>query len=382
MTGHMAPPAWLQDAAAFAGFFDGDGNVKIDGTSPVLRINQAGNNQVNLDDVRRATNAGSVRVSRPATDTKAQMTEWAVCGSDAIRIAEMLAPHSLMTSKRDQLLILADWPNYSKRREDRARMVERVSQLKHAKDEPIDPSRVTDAYIGGLFTAEGCVAVEGHTTRRVSIAQKCDAVLVAMRERLGMGRIHGVDLVFRGEEAIRLLQRIRPFVGPGKLEQVDLALNLTRDNKEETVKSLRRAKGNAGLARRKQAMGGVREIKRDGVVVGFEARLRDNWTSFTEKSRTLEEKRAMAEAKLEEFRALPHDEVAKPVSRRAILCYPVDGTRARIPGPPMLYPGQCAAASALVEEGVAASNINKCLKGGLRRVKGYFFEYLERAPDP
>lgn len=386
--------SWLGDPAAFAGFFDGDGCAEITrGLTLRLRIKQAGHNIANLHDLVDV--CGSICKNRSESLEKAEAYDWGVYGQEAVRVAGQLVRHSLLSSKREQLRIIADW-NVPCDLEGpalvahRHRLAQRVKELKKTDDEPVDPESVTDAYVGGFFTAEGCASVKGHAPW-ASIGQKNTAILHAIRARLGYGRVHGCDIEFFGEDAVAFLRRIRPHVGPGKLPQVDLVLGLTRDNKVETVARLRELKGRPGVALRQHAQGSVRVYAKDGVELGYVARLRDHWRTFTDRRLTMEQKRALAEAKLEEFRALPADEVSVPRKRkvreepagprknapRPVLCYPVHGSE-QAAGPPMLFPS-LAAASAHFEKGgeaVPAGNIHKVLTGKMRRVKSYAFRYF------
>jgi hypothetical protein len=91
----------------------------------------------------------------------------------------------------------------------------------------IDETRLTPAYLAGLFAADGSVGLYNRVSMAAKITQNgCVRLLQAIRARLGCGVINHGELIWQGASAANVLQVFRPWLDPSqKKPQVDIALN-------------------------------------------------------------------------------------------------------------------------------------------------------------
>jgi hypothetical protein len=223
------------------------------------------------------------------------------------------------------------------------------------------------------------------------------------------GRVEAVLIGNDFDKARDVLTRIMPFVGSAKRRQIEIALNLSFENKAESVAEMKTLKGSQGVVHQKNAKGGVYEKKEHGVTTGYVAKLRDHTRSFTMTTKTLEEKRKLAEDALAEFAKIPWDVPAAPKNskyeKRAvvaprlpthlekvkrILAYPVESVGnadrkgrprgykpQRLEGPPQLFEGGGKEVEAYFKEAgliIDHSKIAAVLCGKRNHTGGYAFE--------
>lgn len=418
---------WAHSVRAVAGFVCGDGYIALKKNTngsiiPFLKIGQSETNIQNILDMREVY-GGHLYKSKNATDTAEACFAWDVTGKDAISFMRLIRDHCLKTSKRDQIdaILSLDWTHLMSVAPDvRSAIVESrnsargtISEMKRLDDDdPVPAGAMNDEFIAGFFTAEGSITLTGVATMTVGFSQKNDSILRAIQEHLGgIGNLSETGLLIGNafDNARSLLERIAPHVGTAKRRQIDIALNLAPENKLESVAAMTALKGAQGVVHKKNAKGGVYEKKEHGVVVGFVAKLRDHGRSFTMSSKTMEEKRKLAEEALAEFSKLPWDEPAEPknktYNRRAadaprlptrlelvkrILVYPVENIGAadrkglprgykpqRLEGPPQLFLGGAKEIEGyFAKDGIVIchSKIAAVLKRKRHHTGGYTFE--------
>jgi hypothetical protein len=418
---------WAHSERAVAGFVCGDGYIFLKkntngSITPQLKIGQSETNVQNLLDVRDVY-GGHLNKSQSATDTAEACFEWSVTGKDALEFMKLIRDHCLKTSKRDQIdaILSLDWVHLrSVSSDDRDAVVgarnsarSAIAEMKrNDNDDPVPAGAMNDEFIAGFFTAEGSITLTGVASMTVGFSQKNNAILCAIQDHLGgIGNLSESGLLIGNAfgKARSLLERIAPHVGPTKRRQIDIALNLAPENKIESIAAMTALKGAQGVVHKKNAKGGVYEKKEHGVAVGFVAKLRDHQRSFTMSSKTLEEKRELAEEALAEFSKLPWDKPAEPKNRtynrravdaprlptrlelvKRILVYPVENIGAadrkglprgskpqRLEGPPQLFIGGAKEIEEyFAKDGVVVchSKIAAILRGKRHHTGGYTFE--------
>lgn len=101
---------------------------------------------------------------------------------------------------------------------------------KQYADVTIDSRRITDAYMAGLFAAEGSVGIYRHHrddrwVPKTTIAQLCcPRLLEAIRETLGFGSVSRGYLHISPRQMEKFFERIRPHMIGQKVPQIELAL--------------------------------------------------------------------------------------------------------------------------------------------------------------
>jgi hypothetical protein len=412
---------WTDYTASVAGFFCGDGCVQFRKSS-TAKIGQALTNIGNLLDLQKKY-GGSIVKSKDATDAADAQYTWSLNGEEARNFMYEIRPHCLKSSKADQIDILLnhEWKHLRyvddderhRLEEERRIMKTKIRKLKVEDDDAdVAAETMSDAFIGGFFTAEGSIVVTSHTSFNVNFSQKNPAILRAIQAHFGgCGYLSENGLRFGNshEMATNVLRRIRPYVGPIKLKQIDAALKLDLSNKDEVIEILKTTKGAQGKARKQNAHGGVYEIKLKGVLTGYVAKLRDHAQTFTSTKLSLEEKYKLALEQLENFTKLPWDAVASPKNSKyerkelgprvptryelvkQIVCFPANVIKVgrgsvveRIAGPPFLFTEGAKEIEAYFKGSdtpVAHEKVAACLKGKRKHTFSMLFklysEYLD-----
>ncbi len=247
-----------------AGFFDGDGSVEV-GSSIKLSIKQSqriGEPAV----IRRFKDwfprfKNYVQMSKKASHRPCHKLEWngepsyslLMCSEDygIIKRAQSAVVRPLL----DNYFLSGkyDWGLGT------GVLSEHLSTLKeNYAGVEINSTRLTDAYISGLFDAEGCISGDSSDYIQCSISQEsCPRLLIEIQKRVG-GNIPPSNpgkLRIFGDTLVQFLRRIRPY-SIQKLSQIDLALEClklrcapgkrlrdeVRERKQEIARELKRLK--------------------------------------------------------------------------------------------------------------------------------------------
>jgi hypothetical protein len=217
-----------------AGFFDGDGTIKPNRTygTPIVSFSQACDTQVPPELASIQQRWGG-RVQKQGSPKSMQRQVWQlnICKKqDVIRILQDLQPHCVL--KLPQIVDSIAFLQH-RTKKDVEGFVSRMHDWKKRYYEvTIDPLRLTDAYIAGLFAAEGSVGLyrKNQTEQRykftVSITQSgCLRLLEQIRAKIGFGLVSsnpGRLMIQRRLDCRDILDRISPFISGQKAPQVEL----------------------------------------------------------------------------------------------------------------------------------------------------------------
>lgn len=324
----MAP--WIENAqdelAFFAGFHDGDGCVAA---CADVRIHQALDNRQALDRLVELFGGALGPKPEDKRGNRAPSLFLRLRTDESIAYAKALAPYSLQSRKRGELESMAEYDGA------KSAFEERISDGRRDADDEIDdeaararmpPSQI-DAYFAGFFFADGSPGLQGNgvTGTRITFSQKEPAILRFAERYFGYGGIcrgkQSASNWTMYEGSKELAARLAPLLPPGsaKREATELIRDVAKANAKATRARLRALAGNkpSGASRRKNAKGSVSKHKIKGVLVGYYAKLFDKSQGFTSKTKTLEENRALAEARLAEFVREHREELAAEEAERA-----------------------------------------------------------------
>jgi hypothetical protein len=163
-----------------SGFLDGDGTIGIYGHKIYIRFMQSKESGVPpiLTFIQERYGGGLHAFSTKRNANTRRKHHLTVAGSHAIILLQDLSKYAIL--KSDQASHALQYYQ-CKNKEQRILLTEKIKQCK--KDYasvPIDSSRITNAYIAGLFDAEGYVGFCGNSAR-LEIAQKqCIPLLEAV----------------------------------------------------------------------------------------------------------------------------------------------------------------------------------------------------------
>jgi len=110
---------------------------------------------------------------------------------------------------------------------------ERLALLKSQYDEiVVDASRLTAAYLGGLFDAEGCARIGGHDCIRLQITQSSSPPLLgAILEQWPGGSIDNGAVAYCGAKGDALLADLLEH-SLGKLDQLHILAQHRQDQRD------------------------------------------------------------------------------------------------------------------------------------------------------
>jgi hypothetical protein len=145
---------------------------------------------------------------------------------------DMVAVAVIKKQQYEQLLLCLNTQQEDKITMDT--LYQTLKQMHHLPaDVIIEPERLTAAWLGGIWDAEGYVGIDESNGLRVSLSQKNSPVLPALQQIYGGFIAKDWDglpkaLVINSDSAITFLESIHGFV-IGKLSQVSAVLQHRRD---------------------------------------------------------------------------------------------------------------------------------------------------------
>ena len=213
-------PEILQDTDVrefAAGFCDGDGNLHLGRTGTKISVFQSQTDGIPaiLEWFRNvfpnstySTLPGKGNVRRKHT------LKWS--GTAGYFFIKCVAQNGIV--KRAQAKILLDFLDhflttgfYYDQRQEMREDIQRLNKTESYQEIEIHPGSITNAYIAGLFDAEGSVGSYGMGLCRISISQwSCTRLLEMIRELVG-GSIHQGMIRFGSDGCVKLLKTILPF---------------------------------------------------------------------------------------------------------------------------------------------------------------------------
>lgn len=222
-----------------AGFFDGDGSIGIPTPTPkrpsenvAIAIYQSHDSGVPPELIHVRSHYGGC-INKTRVGWEGHRDEWVL----ALRRRDLLIPMLVDLAanaivKQYQAARALEYMTSGKQQALGHSQAIKAANASYA-DIAIDPARITDAYLAGLFAAEGSVETmtvfdcnSKYEYFRSSISQaSCLRLLEAIKAKLQIGEIYVGKLVFNRAETPALFARIRPFLVGQKVAQVDAVLN-------------------------------------------------------------------------------------------------------------------------------------------------------------
>ena len=255
--------------AYLAGFFDGDGCVSVNCNSSrsgcVLNVAQSFD-QAEVLMLFYETFGGSITSQSGGIGLRKPCLRWMRCGRSAQKAASLLAPQSL--TKRKQLLLAAQWPDATSRREECAAELRALKEYDSAVAGPCSWE-----YFAGFFDAEGYIHQSSMAASlSLKVYQKHPRVLKCLCEFLARVLCTDATLAKSGESlhALRVggltsckqvLQHLLPAGLLCKAKQAELAVGLTQENAPQVKAELGCLTGNQRFGHRLDACGQERARK-------------------------------------------------------------------------------------------------------------------------
>lgn len=188
-----------ETAAYIAGFVDGDGSIFInrirDGFQLMVSITQC--HQQLLKEMNHffETKGELWRDMRAEKYTRESASSLRFCGKQTVPILEACASHGIIKSEQANLALefipLINQPGTKQQKQEMCQKMKALNKDKTAYRKPY--GRLCNAYIAGLYDAEGCVYSREMGTKvkfYIKITQKSDPMLLQqIRAFLGYGNI-------------------------------------------------------------------------------------------------------------------------------------------------------------------------------------------------
>jgi hypothetical protein len=225
----------------FAGFVDGDGSFNST-TDNYIRLEIYQCNPYPLFLIE-ANMGGNIIVRTNSGDNSRMIFNWALTGSKLQGIIEKISSNVIL--ENDHLIYAIKHYNNKDNNENISIF---KSKIKRYDDSLY--SRISNAYIAGLFDAEGEVALRLHNDGRnskysLSITQKSNIELLhAIAKYLGYGNVNTVRLmIYNKSDIIDFLERVLPYL----IVKRDQALTLLkffdkRVNLEDAIQDIHNEK--------------------------------------------------------------------------------------------------------------------------------------------
>jgi hypothetical protein len=217
-----------------AGFLDGDGTISVRrarNSVPGVAFDQSCNSEEppELVHIRERWGGRLRKNGSPKKSTQRQRWHLDISKQqDVLRILLALEPHCIL--KLDQVSDSIAFLQHGTTAHAEGYAIRMHDLKKQYHQVPIDPMRLTDAYIAGLFAAEGSVGLYYRPNLdqyklKVSITQKgCPRLLEQIKVKIGAGSVYNRgSLEFKSRLDCReILDRVAPFVSGQKAPQVEL----------------------------------------------------------------------------------------------------------------------------------------------------------------
>jgi hypothetical protein len=259
-----------EDREFVSGFFDGDGCVNIsknDGRGarpwPTLIFSQSRNCDVPDELIHvQSLYGGSIYVQRSEADTLRRSYQLNTTIDTVTTLLEDLEKSSII--KLSQIRRALDYIRSGRQDRTEVGRALQIDRKRLYEEAVVDPERITNAYVAGLFAAEGCVEFriipQDPPRARLSVGcciskQQCPQILEALKTHYGRGSISCGAWWLRSKDATAFLEMIRPFLVGQKLPQVEqflayqtarpyhpLRKKETRKEAEEVAREIKRLK--------------------------------------------------------------------------------------------------------------------------------------------
>lgn len=229
-----------------AGIIDGDGCIKLlpskgrNHPQPQIWISQSYDAGEPPELVYlKSRCGGTIQHRRPAVG-KIRRTWFlqVVVKTHVETLLRIVADHGII--KRPQAIAALHYMHHGDETLNRTARVLQAAKKRYAEVD-IDPARVTEPYITGLFVADGYMGMARDALRAAIIKRSCPGILIAIQAKLGYGHINQGQLKFGCNQVARLAQILLQFMQScQKQPQVQLALQFaaTKTGKRKTQEDI------------------------------------------------------------------------------------------------------------------------------------------------
>lgn len=188
----------MMNSSYIAGFCDGDGSIHIGKCNSGYQL-KVEFTQCNMIFIKALNghfdNNGKIYTDSRTKYVGEQASSLRFCGHKAKGILHLMAEHAIIKAPQARLAIgfldLINKPNMQEKKEAYYQRMKSMNNDKMSYEK--DYSKINNAYIAGLFDAEGNVYISKMTSKfryYVKITQKSDAVLISeIRKYLQFGNI-------------------------------------------------------------------------------------------------------------------------------------------------------------------------------------------------
>jgi hypothetical protein len=236
-----------------AGFFDGDGSVTIQKPSqkdktPNPRVAFYQSNASGIPPELayiKSFLGGALHREDPRGDNRRQ--SWKLCFSsfsESKYVLELLQPYVIL--KRDQVAKALEYLDCSKENPQHHYEYMRDRKRDYQNVE-IDTLRICNAYLAGLFAADGSVGIyrakHGYCAVYVQIVKKgCVQLLHAIRDKMGYGSVSQGRWALSGGQTVNFIEGIDRYLVGQKKAQTDMVVRFQKtrgsQSKKRTVEEL------------------------------------------------------------------------------------------------------------------------------------------------
>lgn len=248
------------DPYYLGGIWDGDGTITICGKdgSYILQVSFSQAFPSFLDEVQKVFGGKVYICKKPDKESCKQLYGYRICGKEAFYILKVLEKGCIIKYNQVKLALeyidLVNKNGMNDIREKYSREIRDLNKHKYYEvDKPYE--KINDAYIAGLFDAEGCICVSLKNKRliRIKISQKNEPnVLYFIKEYFGYGEVdkkNSIWYVLTKSFRLDFMKRVYPYLIV-KSEQVRLAIKyytkgITKEEKSEIFDLLQYHKHNS-----------------------------------------------------------------------------------------------------------------------------------------
>jgi len=185
------------DNSYIAGVFDGDGSILIakipKGFQLKVELSQCSKSYLEAINKQYGNQGSLYEDNREHKYVGENCWKLRFTGIACIELLNLMEQHSIIKYKQAELALeYLELQNKQGKYNERAEMYAQMKHLNKYKTYPKPYDRINNAYISGLFDAEGNVYIgEGSKLKYyVKITQKCDEQLISkIQEYLGYGKI-------------------------------------------------------------------------------------------------------------------------------------------------------------------------------------------------
>lgn len=213
----------------FAAFIDGDGTIGLcDKKYPTISAAQSQENGIpEILKIIQSKYGGWIRKKKRMSDKHRIAYEWCLVGAPAlVAIYDVAQCGHLKKSQAQQIINHVKKTN-SLNCSSLFKEQEKLHSLEWYQTQIINKCDITLPTVAGLFSAEGCILIQGMSSLILDIAQKSSPNYLRAINFIfhNVGSIErDQELIFFGQHAANVMEQILPYVIGPKRKQILLAL--------------------------------------------------------------------------------------------------------------------------------------------------------------